>query len=156
MGFQFTGLNRKQFQEYFELGDDALAARGAKRYVADKQPGFPCRVSLIDANPGEKVILLPFNHQAGSTPYNATGPIFVREAAQNAQIAANEVPELLRMRLLSVRAYDSQDIMLEADVVEGRQIEMLLDRLLGNSRVSYLHVHYARPGCYACRVDRAD
>jgi hypothetical protein len=155
MGFQFSGLNREQFQEYFELDDDALAARGAKRYIADKQPGFPCRVSLIDANPGENVILLPFNHQAGHTPYNATGPIFVRENAQNAIIAANEVPELLHTRLLSVRAYDSQDIMMEADVVEGRELETLLHRLLDKLSVSYLHVHFARPGCYACRVDRA-
>src|SRR4051812_19242249 len=155
MGFQFSGLNREQFQEFFELDDDALAARGARRYIADKQPGFPCRVSLIDANPGENVILLPFNHQAARTPYNATGPIFVREAARNALIAANEVPELLRTRLLSVRAYDTQHILTEADVVEGRELETHLHRFLGKPQISYLHVHFARPGCYACRVDRS-
>lgn len=155
MGFQISGLKREQFQEFFELDDDALAARGARRYVADKQPGFPCRVSLTDANPGERVILLPFKHQAAPTPYYAAGPIFVREAAQNAPLAANEVPELLRTRLLSVRAYDSHDIMTEADVVEGRGLETLLQRFLDDPRVHYMHVHFARPGCYACRVDRA-
>jgi Protein of unknown function (DUF1203) len=155
VGFQISGLNREQFQDLFELDDDALAARGAKRYVADKQPGFPCRVSLIDANPGESVILLAFNHQASPTPYNATGPIFVREAAQSAVITENEVPEQLRSRLLSVRAYDSNDLMTEADVVDGRELETHLHRLMDKPETSYVHVHFARPGCYACRVDRA-
>jgi len=155
MGFQISGLDREQFQEFFALADGALAARGAKRYVVDKQPGFPCRVSLMDAQPGERVLLLPFKHQAAPTPYYATGPIFVREAAQNARLAANEVPALLRTRLLSVKAYDAQDMLTEADVVEGLELETLLDRFLANPRVSYVHVHFARPGCYACRVDRA-
>jgi len=155
MGFQISGLDREQFQEFFELDDGALAARGARRYVADRTPGFPCRVSLADANPGERVVLLPFEHQAAPTPYRASGPIFVREAARNVVLAANEVPGLLRTRLLSVRAYDSQDVMTEADVVEGRELETHLRRCFDNPRVSYVHVHFARPGCYACRVDRA-
>lgn len=155
MGFQISGLDREQFREFFELDDDALAARGAKRYVADKRPGFPCRVSLADANPGERVILLPFKHQAAPTPYHASGPIFVREAARNAVLAVNEVPELLRTRLLSVRAYDSQDMLTEADVVEGRELDTHLRRFFDDPRVSYMHVHFARPGCYACRVERA-
>lgn len=154
MGFQISGLSREQFLEFFELDDDALAARGAKRYIADTKPGFPCRVSLIDANPGESVILLPFHHQAARTPYYAAGPIFVREAAQNTLLAANKVPELLLTRLLSVRAYDSKDMMIEADVVDGGEVERLLYRFLDNPVVSYVHVHFARPGCYACRVDR--
>ena len=154
MGFQISGLHREQFQEFFELDDDALAARGAQRYVADRKPGFPCRVSLTDANPGERVVLLPFKHQAAPTPYHASGPIFVREAARNARPAANEVPELLRTRLLSIRAYDSQDMMTEADVVEGRELGTHLLRFFDNPRISYVHVHFARPGCYACRVER--
>lgn len=155
MGFQISGLSREQFQEFFELDDGELAARGARRYVADKKPGFPCRVSLIDADPGEKVILLPFSHQNSPTPYQAMGPIFVREAAQDCSVGANQIPDLLRTRLLSVRAYDAENIMREADVVEGDEIEKLLHRLFHNPLVSYLHVHFARPGCFACRVDRS-
>jgi len=45
--------------------------------------------------------------------------------------------------------------MIDADVVEGRDLEQALSRVLENSRVSYAHLHYARPGCYAGRVDRA-
>ena len=155
MAFRISGLQPDQFQELLLLDDKALAARGAKRYVADKKPGFPCRVSLRDADPGERVILLPFRHQATDSPYQASGPIFVREAAQDAALGVNTVPELLRTRPLSVRAYDANDLMTEADVVDGREIETLVTRLFADERVCYVHVHFARPGCYACRVDRA-
>ena len=67
----------------------------------------------------------------------------------------NTVPALLRSRLLSVRAHDRDDLMTNADVVEGGDLEAVIARLLGDARVRYLHVHFAKPGCYACRVDRA-
>jgi hypothetical protein len=155
VGFQISGLSRQRFQQFFELDDTQLAARGARRYVADKKPGFPCRVSLIDADPGEKLILLPFSHQPGQTPYQAMGPIFVREGAHDCLLEPNHIPELLRTRLLSVRAYDAENILTEADVVEGDELEVLLHRMFDNPVVSYLHVHFARPGCFACRVDRS-
>ena len=154
MTFRISGLRRDEFKALFPLDDDALAERGARRQIADKKPGFPCRISLQDADPGERVILLPFQHQATDSPYRASGPIFVREAAQDVTLAVNTVPELLRIRPLSVRAYDSRNLMVEADVVDGRELETLLTRLFENERASYLHVHFARPGCYACRVDR--
>lgn len=155
MGFQISGLKREQFQDYFQLDDNALGARGARRYVADNKAGFPCRVSLIDAEPGEPVILLSYHHQAARTPYSALGPIFVRETAENTGLSPNQLPELLRSRLLSVRAYNSDDLMTEADVVNGLELENLLSRFFADPTVSYLHIHFARPGCYACRVDRA-
>jgi hypothetical protein len=154
MAFRISGLKREQFEELFRLDDDQLLLRGAKRYVADAKPGFPCRVSLIDATPGENVILLPFKHQAGKTPYSSEGPIFVRENGQTCALATAEVPESLRTRLLSVRAYDMEDMMFGSDVVEGSEVESLLNRFLSDPAVSYLHVHFAKAGCYACRVDR--
>jgi len=154
MAFQISGLARDRFEDVFRLGDDELARRGMKRYIADQKPGFPCRISLRDAEPGEPVVLLPFRHQSADSPYQASGPIFIREAAKDAHLAAGTVPEMLRTRLLAVRAYDGDDLMVKADVVEGTALEDLIGRLLDDDRVSYLHVHFARPGCYACRVDR--
>lgn len=154
MPFRISNLPRARFDGVFDLDDDALAARGMKRYVADRKPGFPCRVSLRDAEPGERVILLPFTHVEGDTPYRASGPIFVREAAEDARLPADTVPELLRTRPLSVRAYDLADLMVEADVVDGRGLERVVARMLADDRVSHLHLHFAKPGCYACRVDR--
>jgi hypothetical protein len=152
--FQISGLRRERFDDLVRLDDEALAALGGKRYVADKKPGFPCRVTLQDAELGERVMLVPFEHQHGASPYRASGPIFIRESAVDAAVPPNVVPELLRTRLLSVRAYDAAHVMLDAEVAEGREVECVIDQLLGDARVQYLHVHFARPGCYACRIDR--
>ncbi len=154
MSFQISALAHDAFAPLFALDDEQLAERGAKRYVADRKPGFPCRVSLEDAEPGERLVLVPFVHQPAESPYRAAGPVFVREGARQATPQADEVPALLRSRLLSVRAYDADSLMVEADVVEGRELEALVARLFASARVSYLHVHFAKPGCFACRVDR--
>lgn len=155
MSFQIVTLPLEPFTAFFALDDEQLRAKGAKRYVADRQPGFPCRVSLRDAAPGERVVLVPFTHQDADSPYRASGPIFVREHAERAAVAANAVPELLRTRILSVRAYDTDGLMIDADVVDGRELELLIARLFSDERSEYLHVHFARPGCFACRIDRA-
>jgi hypothetical protein len=154
--FQISGLALDDFRELFPLDDAALGRRGAKRYIADRKPGFPCRVSLQDAEPGERVVLVPFCHQPADSPYRASGPIFVRETAEAVSLPPETVPGLLRTRLLSVRAYDARDLMVDADVVDGRELEPVLARMFDQDRVAYAHIHFARPGCFACRVDRID
>jgi hypothetical protein len=153
--FLITPLAAEMFRPLMALDDDALAARGMRRVIADEKPGFPCRVSLEDAEPGERVLLLPFTHHEVDTPYRGTGPIFVREAASTATLRLNQVPELLRRRLLSVRAYDRDAMMVESDVAEGRGLATLVARMFTNPAIAYLHVHNAKPGCFNCRIDRA-
>ncbi|HXD75973.1 MAG TPA: DUF1203 domain-containing protein, partial [Vicinamibacterales bacterium] len=114
----------------------------------------PCRVSLEDAQPGERVILVPFCHQPEQSPYRASGPVFVRESAATATPEPNAVPALLRSRMLSVRAYDASHLMIDADVLDGRDLESVLTRMFSREAVAYAHIHFARPGCFACRVDR--
>ena len=155
MDFRVTGLSPEPFRPVFELDDDALAAIGAQRILADDDVGYPCRVSLTHAVPGEELILMSYEHQPGHSPYRAAGPVFVRKSALTAFDAVNIVPEPVRVRLLSVRAYDRDDMIVEADVVEGKEIEALIERYFERVDVAYLHLHYARRGCYACRVDRA-
>lgn len=153
--FQITALPIENFASLFSLSDAALQARGAKRMVADKRPGFPCRVSLTDAEPGETVLLIPFTHHDVASPYRASGPIFVRANAQTARPAINEIPVMLRSRLLSVRAYDAAATMIGADVVDGSELAEHISRFFDDPRVAYLHLHNARPGCFNCRVERA-
>lgn len=155
MDFRISGLPAAPFAPLFGLSDGALAERGARRCVADTQPGFPCRITIEDAEPGESLILLSHQHQPTDSPYRASGPIFVREAARETFDRANHIPEQLRSRLLSVRAYDGEAMIVDAEVVEGAELDGLIDRLFGDTRVAYLHVHFARRGCYACRIDRA-
>ena len=154
MDYRITGLSPEPFRELFELDDDALQARGMRRVVADAMPGFPCRVSLEDAQPGETLLLLPWTHLDAVSPYRASGPIFVREAAREQCVVRNAIPEQQRTRLLSVRGYDADGWMHDAEVAEGAQLEPLIERFFADSRIAFLHAHNARRGCYACRVDR--
>lgn len=155
MTFQISALNVDQFSHLFGKDSDTLAQFGAERVVADTVPGYPCRVSLQDAEMGETVLLMNYEHQPASSPYRSSHAIFVREWADEARLDEGEVPMVLRQRLLSVRAFDDSGIMLDADVVDGQQLESLLHAMLANDAVTYLHLHNAKRGCYAARVDRA-
>ena len=154
MDYVISGLPLQPFLPLFGLDDDALRARGVARQVAGSKPGFPCRITLQDADPGETLLLLPWTHLDVDTPYRAGGPIFVREAAQATGVFVNTIPEQQRTRLLSVRAYDADGWMRDAEVAEGVLLEALVERFFADARVAYLHVHNARRGCYACRIDR--
>jgi len=154
MHFRLSGLPAEPFNELFSLSDDALAERRAVRMVADSDSGFPCRISLTDARRGQTLILVNFEHQPANSPYRSTYAIFVREGEEHYD-RTDEVPEQLRRRLLSVRGFDDQGMLLDADVTPGTELESLIDRLFDNRKIAYLHVHNARYGCYAARVDRA-
>jgi hypothetical protein len=152
--FQVSALPFEPFAKLFSLTDEELAARGARRVVADEKPGYPCRVSLADAEVGERLLLLSFTHQPADSPYRASGPIFVREAAVQARPGVGEVPHMLRHRLLSFRAFDAAGMMVGADVAAGRELEAVVGRLLAQEGAAYIHVHNAKPGCFNCRIDR--
>jgi hypothetical protein len=154
MGYVVTGLPLQPFRPLFALDDAALQARGVVRMQVDAKPGFPCRVTLEDAEPGGTVLLLPWRHHDVDTPYRADGPIFVSESARATGVSRNAVPDQQRSRLLSVRAYDAAGWMREAEVVEGDMLESLIASYFEDQGIDYLHVHNARRGCYACRIDR--
>ena len=125
MAFRITGLSPEPFRRLFGLPDDELARQSVKRYVADRPQAFPCRIEMRDAAPGETVLLLNHVCQPADTPYRASHAIFVREGAAVAYDQIDDVPAVMRARLLSLRAFDADGMMLDADVVEGAAIEPL-------------------------------
>jgi len=155
MSFRITGLSAETFHPLFGLSDEALAAQGAKRYVVDTSPGFPDRISLTDLVPGERVLLVNFEHQDGNTPYRARHAVYVREGDGPRFDKVNEVPPALRPRTLSLRAFAADHMMVDADIVEGTEVEGLIGKLLANPEVSYVQAHFAKRGCYAARIERA-
>jgi hypothetical protein len=157
MSFVIRGLSPAPFHPLLALDDAALATRNIRRVVADTDREFPCRITLQDARQGETLLLLPHRHHDVAGPYRASGPIYVRETALTSVAAEfrDELPPSFPRRLLSLRAYDATGLMRDADVVEGVDALPHLQRLLDVPGVAYLHVHNARPGCYACRVDPA-
>ena len=156
MSFRIHALPAARFKPLFALSDRELVQSRAIRTVADSHPGYPCRVSLVDAEIGETVILLNFEHQSGDSPYRASHAIFVRENAEQAFPRAGTVPESLETRLISIRAFDQKHHMIGSDVVEGFRLSKSIPEMLHDPGVAYLHLHNARPGCFAARVTRMD
>jgi hypothetical protein len=155
MSFRISGLPAEIFTPLFDLSEEALAQRGAVRRIADeRRPGYPCRVSLTDSEPGDELILVNHEHHPVASPYRMRFAIYVRRGEQTFD-AIDEVPEQLRIRTLAARAFGADGMMVGWELVEGRDLEAAIDRLFADSRAAYLHLHYAAPGCYAARVDRA-
>ena len=152
MSFRITGLPAAQFAHLFDLSDDELAARGAVRRTAEHPA--PCRISLTDATPGDEVILTNYEHHAVDSPYRMRFAIYVRKGEETYD-AVDTIPEQLRKRQLAARAFDKDGMMVGWEVVSGTELEGAIDRLLVDQRTAYMHVHYAAPGCYAARIDRA-
>ena len=153
MNFTVHGLSPEPFVPLYGLGDDELAARHARRVVVNGN-GFPERIEMRDAAAGETLLLVNYEHQSADTPYRSSHAVYVREGATESW-SGDHLPEVMRRRLLSLRGFSADGSMIDADVVEGGDAEPVIERLLSDPAVAYIHAHYARPGCYAARIDRA-
>ncbi len=155
MSFQIHALPAAVFAPLFDMSDAARAARNARRVVVDAKPGYPCRVSLADAEIGESVLLVHYEHQPEATPYRASHAVFVREGVEGTRPAPGEVPDVLKSRLLSLRAFNASHEMIAADVMPGEGLADAAEAMFADPAVQYLHIHNAKPGCYAARATRA-
>ncbi len=153
--FFIKALPAENFHSLFKLSDKELALQNAKWLNVDSDPGYPCRVSLADAKVGERVLVLAFDHHDVDSPYRASGPIVIRENSVTAKPNTNEVPKMFRHRLLSIRAYDLCHMMIDAQVVAGTELELVIESQFNNSAVEYIHIHNANRGCFDCAVYRA-
>ena len=156
MTFRIHALNHEDFAPLFAMDDAQLAARNARRVTVDADPGYPCRISLEDARVGETVILLNHASMDAPTPFRATHAIYVRNGVRTAQPDPDEVPPALRTRPQSVRAFDANWMMVDADLADGPdQVAATIDRMFERSDVAEIHLHNARLGCFAARATRA-
>ena len=152
--FQVRGLDPGLFEPLFALSDEALAARGARRVIADADSSYPCRISLRNAGAGEELLLVNYEHRPEAhSPYRATGPVFVSRLERGS--CRDEVPGLLRESLVSLRAYDAQACIVAAEVVNGAEVARQVESYLRRSDVDHVDAHFARRGCFAARFERA-
>lgn len=154
MSFRCIAISAERFAGLAALNDAELHRRGVRRVIADDKPGYPCRITLEDAEVGEPLLLLNFAHHDVDSPYRGSGPIYIRPTARATAFAPGQIPAMFAHRRLSVRAYNASAMMLAAEVVHGSELAACITRLLGDPAAAYLHVHNAGPGCYNCRVER--
>ena len=155
MTYKITGLEPFDFAHLFGLTDADLAERGAVRMTADAKPGFPCRITLDDAEPGETLLLVNHCSHGGDNPYRATHAIFVNERATGAAVYQDEIPPALDRRILSLRAFDRNGMMQDAALAQPGEADAVIRRLLGDDRIDHIDAHNAIRGCFAARVERA-
>lgn len=155
MTYRIKGLDPAAFTHLTKLSDAELAVVGAVRTTAHAKPGFPCRVSLDDAEPGETLLLVNHCSHEGDNPYRATHAIFVSEAATEAAAYEDEIPPALDRRILSLRAFDGDGMMTDAALVQPGEADAAIRRLFEDEAVDHIDAHNATRGCFAARIDRA-
>src|SRR5919206_3492328 len=129
MSFRIIGLPSEQFAPLFELSDEQLAARGAVRRIADsRKPGYPCRISLTDAQNGDELLLVNYEHHPVNSPYRMRFAIYVRRGERTYD-AIDRVPEQLRIRKLALRSFDNDSMMLDWQIVNGSELDSAIERL---------------------------
>ncbi len=152
--FQVSSLRASEFSDLFIMTAEQLQSHGISVKNVEKKPGYPCRISLKDAEIGEKVLLLSYAHHQVNGGYRASGPIFIRMGAVDRQYEKNSLPLMLKQRQLSVRAYDQQGFMIATRVVQGSVLAKTITDLFSDTLVAYLQVHNAGPGCFNCQINR--
>ena len=153
MTYRITGLDPAPYKPLFELSDDELAERGIVRMTVT-DPTFPCRVSLTDRPIGEKVLLLNHVSHDVAGPYRASHAIFVTESDEEAASYVDEVPPVFEKRILSLRGFDENGMMVEAAIAQPGESDAVIRRLFDNPEVTTIHAHNATRGCFAAKIER--
>ena len=153
MTYRITGMDPEPFRPLFELSDEQLAQRGMRRMTVSRKPSFPCRVSLVDREVGEQVMLLNHVSHDVANPYRASHAIFVAEGAEQAEFI-DEVPPVFEPRVLSLRGFDRDGMMADALIAQPGEADAVIRTLFANPEIVAIHAHNAARGCFAARIER--
>lgn len=155
MTYRITGLDPANFEHLAGASDAVLADQGALRVTADKAPGFPCRVTLTDARPGETMILINYVSHDVATPYRSSYAIYVREHGAKRADYLDCVPPVMVGRPLGLRAFDANGMLRTAALALPGQADAKIREVFADSDIAYIHAHNAAHGCFAAKVERA-
>jgi hypothetical protein len=155
MTYRITGLDPSRFAHLAGASDTVLAAQGAVRVTADKAPGYPCRVTLADAKPGETLILLNHVSHDVATPYRSSYAIYVREHGAAQADYRDCVPPVFVGRPLGLRAFDASGMLRTAALALAGQADAKIREVFADPDIAYIHAHNAAHGCFAAKVERA-
>ena len=154
MTYRIRGLDPEPFQPLFGLPDEELAERGIVRMTVTEKPSFPCRVTLLDREIGEQVLLLNHVSHDVANPYRASHAIFVTEGSARAAEFIGEIPPVFETRILSLRGFDALGMMAQAVLTQPGEADDAIRRLFDNPDVSTIHAHNATRGCFAAKIER--
>jgi hypothetical protein len=153
MAYRIEGLAPEAFESLFGMMDGELAARGAMRVTADSPSGYPCRVSLEDAAPGEELVLLNHVSHDVAGPFRTAYGIYVRKGAAPAAFE-DEAPPYLDRRTLGLRGFDEEGMLRGALLAMPGEADSRIRELFERPEVATIHAHNAAYGCFLARIER--
>ncbi|MFN4023488.1 MAG: DUF1203 domain-containing protein [Hyphomonas sp.] len=156
MPFTIQGLPADTFRHLFALPDASLQAQNIIRKRVDTKPGYPCRITLEDAEPGETVLLLNHESHAAPTPYQSRYAIYVRERAGSAAFFRDELPPVMHNRPIALRMFDAGGMLVGADMGMNEALKAKIEAALERPDVAYLHAHNAMHGCFVAEIRRSE
>ena len=153
MTYRIAGLDPAQFAPLWEMDEQELAARGARRVRADSDRGFPCRITLDDAGKGEDLMLIHHLHHDVEGPYRSAFAIFLRKDAARAHYR-DDCPPCFGGRTLSLRGFGDDGSLAAARLAAPDEHDAAIRALLADPRIAYINAHNAAAGCFAARIER--
>ena len=153
MTYVVTGIDPAPYRHLFGLSDAELAKEGVVR-MSVTDPTFPCRVSLTDRQPGEKVLLLNHVSHDVANPYRSSHAIFVAETDQEPARYVDEVPPVFGSRVLSLRGFDKDGMMMDAILAQKGEADAGIRKLFENPAIETIHAHNATRGCFSAKIER--
>jgi Protein of unknown function (DUF1203) len=153
MAYRIEGLAPEAFESLFSMTDGELAEKGAVRVIADSPAGYPCRVSLENAAPGEELVLLNYVSHDVPTPFRTAYAIFVRKGAAPA-CYADETPAYLDSRTLGLRGFDAAGMLKDALLAMPGEADAQIRALFAAPEIATIHAHNAAYGCFLARIER--
>ena len=154
MTYRITGIDPAPYRQLYGLSDDELAGRGVVRMIVDEKPSFPCRVSLTDRDLGESMLLVNHLSHDVANPYRASHAIFVTEGAEEPAEFVDEVPPVFGPRVMSLRGFDKDGMMVDAILTEPGEAEAGIRELFDNPEIETIHAHNAGRGCFSAKIER--
>lgn len=155
MTYRISGLAPDAFAHLRGADEAALAAAGARRVIAQASRGYPCRITLEDAEEGESLILLHHVSHDVQTPYRSAYAIYVREQAEAPAAYEDALPPVFGGRPLAFRAFDAGGMLRDAALAAPGEADGAIRKLFDNREIAYIDAHNAAHGCFAARVERA-
>lgn len=153
--FRCVPIPTETAQRWRQTGRDD-AANPLRRAISTGT-GAPCRHCLRNGTTGEEMLLGSYHLPSPTGIYWTPSPIFLHARDCAAYTGQDEIADIIRTSLISVRAYDAEQIILYdlGQVAEGPHADAPLARALADPRTAFVNIHTAKPGCLLCRVDRA-
>jgi len=123
----------------------------------DLDRSYPCRHCLREASASSGMLLLSYQTPKPKSVYGQPTAIFMCVADCERFREPDAIPDIVRNRLVSFRAFRSDGLMIydANEIVEGNEHIAAVRRILARDDVAYINAHTAKAGCHLCHVERA-